>query len=79
VYASCPPDRTVRWCVSSNIEASKCGWIQAAALAVDIQPKISCIQQKDKSSAIQAIVDNRCDVYVAKPEEELNARRCFFN
>ncbi|XP_011505188.1 PREDICTED: transferrin isoform X1 [Ceratosolen solmsi marchali] len=74
VHSYCPPDRTVRWCVSSNIEASKCGWIQAAALAVDIQPKISCIQQKDKKSAIQAIVDDRCDVYIAKPEEELNAR-----
>lgn len=78
VHSTCHPDRTIRWCVSSNIEANKCGWMQAAAVAVDIAPRISCIQQKDRKSALEAVRDDRCDIYVAKPEEELHARRLFY-
>ncbi|OXU29059.1 hypothetical protein TSAR_015174 [Trichomalopsis sarcophagae] len=74
VLTTCHPERTIRWCVSSNIEANKCGWMQAAAVAMDIEPRISCIQQKDRKSALEAVRDDRCDIYVAKPEEELHAR-----
>lgn len=74
VRASCQ-NRVVRWCVSTNLEARKCGWMQAAALALDIEPRISCIQQKTRQDALRAVKDDRCDIFVAKPDEELRARR----
>ncbi|KAJ8684290.1 hypothetical protein QAD02_020082 [Eretmocerus hayati] len=74
LHSRCQAERTVRWCVSSNVEARKCGWMQAAAQSLDLEPKISCIQQKDRQSALEAVSDDRCDIFVAKPDEELHAR-----
>ncbi|XP_014208083.1 transferrin-like [Copidosoma floridanum] len=74
VHSNCREARTIRWCVASNAEASKCGWMQAAAVGVDIEPRISCIQQLDRQAALRAVRDDRCDIFVAKPEEELHAR-----
>ena len=79
MYTNCNSDRKIRWCVASNAEANKCGWIQAAASAVGVEPEISCIQQRDRKSAMQAVKDDRCDIFVAKPDEELHARRYSFS
>lgn len=73
-YKAACQNRKIRWCVSSNLEASKCGWMQAAALALDIEPRISCIQQKTRKEALEAVRDDRCDIFVAKPDEEFHAR-----
>ncbi|CAB0030101.1 unnamed protein product [Trichogramma brassicae] len=71
---TCQPEREVRWCVASNLEASKCGWLQSAAAALDVEPRISCIQQRDRQAALDAVRDDRCDVFVARPQEEIHAR-----
>ncbi|XP_014221895.2 transferrin-like [Trichogramma pretiosum] len=71
---TCQPEREVRWCVASNLEASKCGWLQSAAAALDVEPRISCIQQRDRQAALDAVRDDRCDVFVARPHEEIHAR-----
>ncbi|XP_058804849.1 transferrin [Phymastichus coffea] len=70
----CRPERDVRWCLASGAEASKCGWMQAAAAAVGVEPAVSCVQQRDRVAALEAVRDGRCDVYVARPEEEALAR-----
>lgn len=75
VHSECHEERIIRWCVSSNVEANKCGWMQAAAFGVDIEPRITCVQQLDRKSAMKAVREDRCDIFVAKPEEELHAKR----
>lgn len=36
--------KNIRWCTLNEMETNKCKWIAAEALALGIEPKISCKQ-----------------------------------
>lgn len=73
--ATCQPSRRVEWCVSSNLEDRKCRWLREASFVYGIEPAISCIQVPNRSSCLDVVSQRRADLFVAKPEELLPARR----
>ncbi|KAL2730813.1 transferrin-like isoform X1 [Vespula squamosa] len=73
--ATCQPSRRVRWCVSSNIEDQKCRWLREASFVYGIEPVISCVQESSRISCLEAIRDQRADIFVSKPEERLEVSK----
>ncbi|XP_014469684.1 PREDICTED: transferrin isoform X2 [Dinoponera quadriceps] len=73
--ASCRPSRRVQWCVASNLEERKCRWLREAAIVYGVEPPISCIQETSRASCLDALRSRRADIFVARPEELLQARK----
>ncbi|KAI4497716.1 hypothetical protein M0802_007256 [Mischocyttarus mexicanus] len=73
--ATCKPSRRVRWCISSNIEDRKCRWLRDASFVYGIEPSISCIQQSNRISCLEAIRNQQADIFVSKPEERLEVSK----
>ncbi|KAF7381560.1 hypothetical protein HZH66_013954 [Vespula vulgaris] len=73
--ATCQPSRRVRWCVSSDIEDQKCRWLREASFVYGIEPVISCIQESNRISCLEAIRDQRADIFVSRPEERLEVSK----
>ncbi|KAK2584704.1 hypothetical protein KPH14_007038 [Odynerus spinipes] len=73
--ATCRPSRRVRWCVSSNLEDRKCRWLREASLVYGIDPAISCNLESSRASCLEAIRDQRADIFVSIPEERLQVSK----
>ena len=73
--ATCRPSRRVRWCVASSLEDRKCRWLREASIVYGVEPAISCIQELTRASCLKAIKTERADVFVARPDELLDARK----
>ncbi|XP_032675197.1 transferrin [Odontomachus brunneus] len=73
--ASCRPSRRVQWCVASNLEDRKCRWLREASIVYGVEPPISCIQETSRASCLDALRSRRADIFVARPEELLQARK----
>ncbi|XP_015175750.1 PREDICTED: transferrin [Polistes dominula] len=69
--ATCKPSRRVSWCISSNIEDRKCRWLRDASFVYGIEPSISCIQESNRMSCLDAVRNQEADIFVSKPEELL--------
>ncbi|XP_012287657.1 transferrin isoform X2 [Orussus abietinus] len=72
---SCRPFRTVTWCETSNVQDKKCRWLGNAVKVYGIEPLINCIQETSREACMEAVRTHRADFFVAKPEEELQARK----
>lgn len=73
--APCHPSRRVQWCVASNLEDRKCRWLREASFVYGIEPAISCIQESTRSACLDAVRSRRADIFVAQPNELLEARK----
>lgn len=73
--AGCRPSRRVQWCVASNLEDRKCRWLREASIVYGIEPPISCIQEVNRVSCLEAVRNQRADIFVAEPAELLQARK----
>ncbi|XP_031843112.1 transferrin 3 isoform X2 [Nomia melanderi] len=72
--ANCRPSRRVQWCVTSNLEDRKCRWLREASFVYGVEPTISCKQESSRSACLEALKNNKADVFVARPEELYDAR-----
>ncbi|XP_014608643.1 PREDICTED: transferrin [Polistes canadensis] len=73
--ATCKPSRRVRWCISSNIEDRKCRWLRDASFVYGIEPSISCIQESNRISCLEAVRNQEADIFVSRPEERLQVSK----
>ncbi|CAD1475639.1 unnamed protein product, partial [Heterotrigona itama] len=73
--ATCHPSRRVRWCVASNLEENKCRWLREASIVYGVEPAISCIQELTRADCLKAVETERADIFVARPDELLDARK----
>ncbi|EFN78174.1 Transferrin [Harpegnathos saltator] len=72
---TCRPSRRVQWCVASNLEERKCRWLREASVVYGVEPPISCIQEINRASCLDALRSRRADIFVARTEELLQARK----
>ncbi|XP_072760002.1 transferrin isoform X2 [Anoplolepis gracilipes] len=72
--SGCRPSREVRWCVVSNLEWNKCDSLRAASIVYGVEPGIYCFQEKSREFCLKAIQNNLMDIFLAQPEELLEAR-----
>uniref|UniRef100_A0A336MLQ6 Transferrin n=1 Tax=Culicoides sonorensis TaxID=179676 RepID=A0A336MLQ6_CULSO len=56
----------IRFCVSSEIELSKCKWLKRAAYSRDIRPQLECVQ-KDRDACMKAVASGKAEVVVLPP------------
>ncbi|XP_076175295.1 transferrin 3 isoform X2 [Ptiloglossa arizonensis] len=73
--ATCRPSRRVQWCVTSNLEDRKCRWLREASFVYGVKPTISCKQESSRAACLKAIRNHQADIFVAMPEELLDARK----
>lgn len=52
----------IRWCTISILETAKCEWIAKEAIALGIEPKISCWQTNSTFECFRDIADNKADI-----------------
>lgn len=52
----------IRWCTTSILETAKCEWIAKEAIALGIEPKISCWQTNSTFDCFRDIADNKADI-----------------
>ncbi|XP_076758710.1 transferrin 3 isoform X1 [Xylocopa sonorina] len=73
--AACHPSRRVRWCIASNLEENKCRWLREASIVYGVEPAISCIQELRRMSCLNAVKTQHADIFVARPDELLEAKK----
>ncbi|XP_017753884.1 PREDICTED: transferrin isoform X2 [Eufriesea mexicana] len=73
--STCHPSRRVRWCITSSLEQNKCRWLREASIVYGVEPAISCIQELTRALCLKALKTERADIFVARPEELLEARK----
>ncbi|XP_015598870.1 transferrin [Cephus cinctus] len=71
----CQPSRRIQWCVASNLEDRKCRWIRQISFVYGIEQPISCYQVTSRRDCLEAVKTGQSDIFVAKPEEELECRK----
>ncbi|XP_043266061.1 transferrin isoform X2 [Colletes gigas] len=72
---ACRPSRSVRWCVSSKLEDKKCEWLRTISFVYGVEPTISCIREPTRALCLKAVETQQADIFVAMPEEMLDARK----
>ncbi|XP_011156703.1 transferrin [Solenopsis invicta] len=74
VRTGCQPSRDVRWCLVSNIEKRKCGWLRDASIVYGVEPLISCLQEDSREACVKSVQNENVDIFLARPEEILKDR-----
>lgn len=57
-------DRDIRWCTINDLETEKCKWMSRAAMALGVEPKISCVQTNSTFQCFREISEQRADIIV---------------
>ncbi|XP_043462927.1 uncharacterized protein LOC122498976 [Leptopilina heterotoma] len=74
-YAKCTPDRTIKWCVTTNLEAEKCKWISFAAQSHGLEPLIKCVQETSRENCMESVKNGISDIFAIEKSEEVEAKR----
>lgn len=65
---SCATDTSIRFCVKSEIEKSKCLALQLAAIGRRILPKVDCILGESNLDCINKIAEGEADLINLSPK-----------
>ncbi|XP_012252753.2 transferrin [Athalia rosae] len=71
------PERTARWCVTSNEALEKCNAFARAAFSRDARPRFDCLHEKDADVCLKAIRDGGADVVAIEGGQVEKAVRDF--
>lgn len=61
------PRRTVQFCVTSDIEMSKCNDLKQSAYSRDIRPGFECIKKSSLEECFSAIQKKKADIVSTDP------------
>ncbi|XP_046817417.1 transferrin-like [Vespa crabro] len=67
----------IRWCTISILERAKCEWIAKEAIALGIEPKISCWQTNSTFECFRDIADNKADIITIDSNYGYIARKVY--
>ncbi|KAK2584067.1 hypothetical protein KPH14_006514 [Odynerus spinipes] len=67
----------IRWCTMGSLETAKCEWIAKQAIALGIEPKISCWQNNSTFGCFRDIADNRADIMTIDSNYGYIARQAY--
>ncbi|KAF7400737.1 hypothetical protein HZH66_005921 [Vespula vulgaris] len=67
----------IRWCTISILETAKCEWIAKEAIALGIEPKISCWQTNSTFECFRDIADNKADIITIDSNYGYLARKVY--
>lgn len=74
-YAKCTPDRMIKWCVTTNLEAEKCKWISFAAQSHGLEPLIKCVQETNRENCMESVKNGKSDIFAIEKSEGVEAKR----
>lgn len=55
-------DRTIRWCTIGDLETDKCNWVAKAAIALGVEPRISCVKSSSTFQCFRDIQKKHADI-----------------
>ncbi|KAI4502524.1 hypothetical protein M0802_002436 [Mischocyttarus mexicanus] len=55
-------EHVIRWCTIDPLEKRKCEWIAKEAIALGIEPKITCLQANSTFQCMRDIADKKADI-----------------
>lgn len=67
------PRRTVRFCVTNDVEKAKCEDLTAAAYSRDIRPGFSCVLKDNLEECMTAVKNKEADIVSVDPGHAANA------
>ncbi|XP_014479036.1 PREDICTED: transferrin-like isoform X2 [Dinoponera quadriceps] len=70
-------DRTIRWCTIGDMDTNKCNWMARAAIALGIEPRISCVKSKSVFECLRRITDQQADIITIDSNYGYVARKVY--
>lgn len=74
-YAKCTPDRSIKWCVTSSLEAEKCKWLSFSAQSHGLEPLIKCVQETNRQNCMESVKTGTSDIFAVNSHEEVEAKK----
>lgn len=71
------PRRTVRFCVTNDVEKAKCEDLTSAAYSRDIRPGFSCVLKASLEDCMSAVKNKEADIISVDPGHAANALKKF--
>lgn len=66
-FTGCHPPRTIKMCTTTNLEYSKCGSLQEAAMVYGIEPDVDCVKADNITHCMMALNDSFVDIVMVPP------------
>lgn len=72
-FPGCSPPRSIVLCTTSNVEHTKCSWLQEAASVYGIEPSLQCVKREKIETCMTDVQHNEADVVMADHDQLIPA------